>query len=57
MVTKLDDLYNKDESIENQRKRFERVRFNKSQSKSEKLRKLKMEFKQNQEANKNQDVE
>lgn len=53
MIAKLDEFYNKEDSVENQRKRLERTKFNKSQSKSEKLRKLKMEFKQNLEENKN----
>lgn len=52
MIAKLDEFYNKEDSLENQRKRLERTKFNKSQSKSEKLRKLKMEFKQNLEENK-----
>lgn len=49
MVVKLDGLFNKEESIESQRKRLDNVRRNKAQSKSEKLRKLKMEFKKNLE--------
>lgn len=54
MIVKLDDHFNKEDSIENQRKRLERIKYNKSQSKSEKLRKLKMEFK---EANKLNDLD
>lgn len=57
MVLKLDDFLNKEDSVENQRKRLERVKYNKLQSKSEKLRKRKMEFKKNLEANKSQALE
>lgn len=57
MIARLDEHFNKDDSVDSQRKRLERVRFNKSQSKSEKLRKLKMEFKQNLEANKDKDLD
>lgn len=52
LITKLDNHFNKDESVESQRKRLELNKTKKAQSKSDKLRKLKMEFK---EANKNQD--
>lgn len=55
MIAKLDAHYNKEESVENQKARLERVKFNKSQSKKEKTRKLKLEFKQNLELNKNID--
>lgn len=54
MIVKLDNHFNKEDSAENQRKRLEQVKSKKAQSKSEKLRKLKMEFK---EANKNQDLD
>lgn len=57
MISRLDEHFNKDDSVESQRKRLERIKFNKSQSKSEKLRKVKMEFKQNLEANKTQDLD
>lgn len=57
MIARLDDHINKDDSVENQRKRLERVKFNKSQSKSEKLRKMKLEFKKNLEANKSKDLD
>lgn len=54
MIVKLDNHFNKDDSVENQHKRLELVKNKKAQSKSEKLRKLKLEFK---EANKNQDLD
>lgn len=57
MIAKLDDLLNKEDSVENQRQRFEKVKYNKAKSKSEKLRKLKLEFKQNIEANKKEDLD
>lgn len=57
MIAKLDDLYNKEDSVENQRKRLERAKYNKYLSKSEKLRNLKMEFKKSLEASKDQDKE
>lgn len=53
MIAKLDELFNQEDSVENQRKRLEKVKTYKAQSKSEKLRRLKMEFKQNLEKNKN----
>lgn len=52
MIEKLDELFNKEDSVENQRKRMEKVKLNKAQSKSEKLRKLKMDFKKNLDENK-----
>lgn len=55
MIAKLDELYNAEDSVENQRKRLEKTKFSKAQSKSEKLRKLKMEFKKNLEENKKDD--
>lgn len=57
MIAKLDEHYNKEDSVENQKSRLERIKYNKSQSKKEKIRKLKLEFKQNLEANKDRDVE
>lgn len=57
MLSKLDELLNKEDSVDNQRKRFEKVKYIKAQSKSEKLRKLKMEFKQNLDANKKNDLD
>ena len=46
MITKLDNLINQDDSVESQRKRLELTKVKKAQSKSEKIRKLKMEFKE-----------
>lgn len=57
LIAKLDEHLNHDDSVDNQRKRLERAKFNKSQSKSEKLRKMKLEFKQNLEANKSHDLD
>lgn len=57
MIDKLDTHFNKDESVESQRKRLEKVKYNKAQSKSEKLRKLKMEFKENLKAENNKSSE
>jgi protein subunit release factor B len=45
MLDKLDEYYNKEMSVENQRKRLEKEKSLKRQSKNDKLRKLKMEFK------------
>lgn len=47
LIARLDDHYNGEDSVGNQMKRLERVKYNKASSKSEKLRKLKMDFKQN----------
>lgn len=52
LVERLDEHFNKEDSVENQRKRLEKVKLNKANSKSEKLRKLKLEFKKNLEENK-----
>lgn len=57
MIEKLDLLYNKEDSVENQQKRIDRVKYNKAQSKSEKLRKRKLEFKQNLEVNKSENLD
>jgi peptide chain release factor len=46
MITKLDNHLNHEDSVENQRKRLEQSKHKKAQSKSEKLRKLKLEFKE-----------
>lgn len=46
LIAKLDELYNKEDSVDNQRKRLERVKYNKNQSKNEKLRKMKLEAKE-----------
>ncbi|CRK95592.1 CLUMA_CG009051, isoform A [Clunio marinus] len=54
LIAKLDEHFNKDDSINKQRERLERIKYLKAQSKSEKLRKIKMEFKKQQEENKNQ---
>lgn len=52
MVERLDEHFNKEDSVENQRKRLEKVKLHKANIKSEKLRKLKMEFKKSLEENK-----
>lgn len=57
MITKLDNFYNKEDSVENQRKRLERAKSIKNQSRSEKLRNIKMEFKKNLAENKSNEVE
>jgi len=57
MIAKLDDLYNNEDSVENQRKRLERAKYNKNLSRSEKLRNRKMEFKKNLEESKDQNKE
>lgn len=49
MINKLDNLFNKEMSVENQKKRLEKEKSLKRQNKNEKLRKLKMEFKKNTE--------
>lgn len=49
MIAKLDELMNGPDSVENQRKRLERVKQIKSKSKSEKLRKVKSDFKKSLE--------
>lgn len=46
LIAKLDELYNKENSVVNQRKRLEQVKYNKNQSKSEKLRKMKLDAKE-----------
>jgi peptide chain release factor len=51
MIAKLDEFYNKEESVENQRKRLERAKTNKAESKAAKLRERKMEFKRSLEEN------
>lgn len=57
MTAKLDELLNKEDSVENQRKHLENVKYRKAQNRSEKLRKLKKEFKQNLEANEKQNLD
>lgn len=57
LLAKLDELYNNEDSVANQRKRLEKTKTVKAQSKSEKIRKLKAEFKQNLEVEKSRDVE
>lgn len=47
LQNKLDEFYNKEMSVENQIKRIEKEKSLKRQSKNEKLKKLKIEFKQN----------
>lgn len=46
LQNKLDEFYNKEMSVENQIKRIEKEKSLKRQSKNEKLRKLKLEFKE-----------
>lgn len=53
LVNKLDELYNKEMSVENQIKRIEKDKSLKRQSKHEKLKKLKIEFKQKLEEDEN----
>jgi peptide chain release factor len=53
LVNKLDEFYNKENSVENQLKRLEKAKSLKQQSKNEKLRKIKLEFKLKVEAEKN----
>lgn len=46
MIAKLDEFFNKEDSVENQRKRLEKIKFSKMQSKNLKLRDLKAKFKE-----------
>lgn len=46
LIKKLDELFNKEDSVENQMKKLEKEKQLKSKRKSEKLRQLKLEFKQ-----------
>jgi hypothetical protein len=50
MINRLDEFYNKEMSVENQRKRLEKEKSVKRQNKNDKLRKLKIEFKKNLES-------
>ncbi|KAG5679290.1 hypothetical protein PVAND_008868 [Polypedilum vanderplanki] len=49
LINKLDEYYNKEMSVENQKKRLEKEKSLKRQSKNDKLRKLKIEFKKSLE--------
>ncbi|KAL7051428.1 hypothetical protein ACKWTF_004464 [Chironomus riparius] len=53
LINKLDELYNKEMSVENQRKRLEKKKSVKRHGKNDKLRRLKIEFKKNLESIKN----
>ena len=53
LINKLDELYNKEMSLENQRKRLEKEKSVKRHGKNDKLRRLKIEFKKNLESIKN----
>lgn len=53
LLDKLDEYYNKEMSVENQRKRLEKEKSLKRQSKNDKLRKLKIAFKNNLDEIKN----
>lgn len=59
LIKKLDELFNKENSVENQIKTIEKEKLMKNNKKSEKLRQLKKEFKQKileeKETNKNLD--
>lgn len=59
LIKKLDELFNKENSVENQIKAIEKEKLMKNNKKSEKLRQLKKEFKQKileeKETNKNLD--